>query len=259
MRMNPNVHFVGAGPGDPDLLTVKAARLLGDADIVLYDALVGPEILKLVHPGAERVSVGKRAGCASMRQSEINRRLVEAGSRGKCVVRLKGGDPCLFGRLEEEIVALERVGLAFDICPGITAGAAAAAYVGFPLTERGSVRQVAYVTTCAQEGDDYPIDWARLANNDQTLVFYMARRGCHDIARSLIKAGLPAQTPIALISNVSLPQQHVVMQTVSELADGLGYLPHSGPLLLVIGDVLRHRKAMDVAFSQTNERTAAVS
>lgn len=259
MRVNPHIHFVGAGPGDPDLLTVKAARLLQEADIVLYDALVGLEILKLVHPSAERVCVGKRAGCASMQQSEINRRLVEVGSRGKSVVRLKGGDPCLFGRLEEELAALKRAGLSYEICPGITAGAAAAACVGFPLTERGKVRQVAYVTTCAQEGDDYPIDWSRLANNDQTLVFYMARRGCHDIARSLIKAGLPAQTPIALISNISLPQQHVVMQTVSELADGFGYLLHSGPLLLVIGDVLRHRKAMDVVCFQNAEYGAVVS
>jgi len=239
MNTRPHIHFVGAGPGNPDLLTLRAARLLSKADIVLYDALVGPEILKLITPRTKRICVGKRAGCASMAQSEINRRLVESAYRGHIVVRLKGGDPSMFGRLEEETAALKRAGISYEICPGITAATAAAASLGFPLTERGSVRQVTYVTTCTQDGDLNAIDWPRMATTDQTLVFYMARRACRGIAHNLVAAGMSPQTPIALLSSISLPAQHAKLLTVGELAIDIGAVQGPGPLLLVVGNVLR--------------------
>lgn len=256
MSNRPHIHFVGAGPGDPDLLTVKAARLLANADIVLYDALVGPEILKLIASPAKRICVGKRAGCISMAQSEIDRRLVEAAHQGHIVVRLKGGDPAMFGRLEEETAALNRAGIAYDVCPGITAGTAAAASFGFPLTVRGKVRQVTYVTTSTQDGDLNTVDWPRLATADQTLVFYMARRACRDIADRLSVAGLSPQTPVALLSSVSLPGQCAQWSTLGELAREGGGATGSGPLLLVVGDVLQLRQDAIMATSELNHANA---
>lgn len=237
------IHFVGAGPGDPDLLTVKAVRLLQQADHVLYDALVGPEILKLIRPGARRTCVGKRAGCASMPQPEINHRLVMAARQGGLVIRLKGGDPSVFGRLEEEIAAVSRAGFDYAICPGISAAVAASATLGVPLTERGRVRGLQMMTTSLEKDGTEDIDWAGLANGQRTLAFYMARSTCREIVATLLANGMAPDMPVALVSNISLVDEEALVISASEFV-GMSDLPvGNGPVLLLVGQVLRHAQS----------------
>lgn len=238
MRKMAHVHFVGAGPGNPELLTLRAARLLNEADTVLYDALVGPEILKMIRSGARRISVGKRAGCHSMGQSEINRRLVAEARRGGRVIRLKGGDPAIFGRLEEEVEALSAHGIGYDICPGITAASAAAASVGVPLTLRGKVRGVRFLTTasCPEEPNDPA--WGRLAGGEETLAFYMARSALVRIARRLAAAGMSSFMPVLIVEAVSMPQERIRAATLAEVGAGALTADPAQPVLLMIGHAL---------------------
>jgi uroporphyrin-III C-methyltransferase len=200
----PRVFLVGAGPGDPELLTVKALRLLQRADVVLHDALIGPQILALA-PHARLIDVGKRAGRGATAQRFIHRLLVASAQRHACVVRLKGGDPTLFGRLDEEIQALRAAGVAFEIVPGVTAACAAAAGLGVSLTLRGVARGVRFATPRIGTGEP---EAAHATDPTDTLVVYMAGQVLDTLALRLMDEGRPADTPLVVIENVSLPTEH---------------------------------------------------
>jgi uroporphyrin-III C-methyltransferase len=237
MSPQSEVFFVGAGPGDPELLTVRALKLLRDADIVLYDALVSDAILDLIPPAAQSFSVGKRAGALCITQHEINRMLVRLASAGRKLVRLKGGDPGIFGRLAEEIAALQEAGITFEIVPGITAASAAAAASGISLTLRGRARRVQFVTAHAREGDELELDWPSLADPSATTVFYMARQSAPRIAERLITHGLPASTPVLLMSDVSHATQMQLRVSLSDLSESVGKFPPGAPFMVLIGEV----------------------
>lgn len=230
-----SVWLVGAGPGDPELLTRKAARLLATADIVFYDALVGPEIMALVPPGTERIGVGKRSGRHSRDQGCINGLLVTAALAGRRVVRLKGGDPAIFGRVTEELDALSAHGIIARICPGITAASAAAASGGASLTLRGLARRLTFVTAHARAGEALDLDWAALAAPDATLAVYMGRAAAGEVARNLIAAGLARETPVMVAVNVSLPTERILRGRLSALAFLVETISDHDPALLLIG------------------------
>src|SRR4051812_29365112 len=232
------VWLVGAGPGDPELLTLKAARLIAAAEIIFYDALVGPGILYLANPEAELVSVGKRSGRHSKDQISINDLLLEAARAGKRVVRLKGGDPSIFGRSTEEIEHLVNHGVPVEICPGITAASAAAASGRTSLTLRGSARKLTLVTAHARAGETLALDWAGLASADATLAIYMGRGAAGDIARELIAAGRAADTPVMVAVNVSLPNERLIRGKLSALEFLVQTIGERDPALLLIGEAV---------------------
>lgn len=229
------VWLVGAGPGDPDLLTRKAERLIRAATVVFFDALVGPEILDLIPPHVRRVSVGKRSGRHSKDQASINDLLVEAALAGERVVRLKGGDPAIFGRATEELDACRAAGIPVHLCPGITAASAAAAVSGLSLTLRGQSRLLTFLTAHARAGDALDLDWARLAGADTTLAIYMGRSAAAEIARSLIEAGRDPATPVLVVVNASLPSERVIRGRLSALAFLVETVSDHDPTLLLIG------------------------
>jgi uroporphyrin-III C-methyltransferase len=230
------VYLVGAGPGAPDLLTLRAARLLAAADIVFHDALVHPATIALA-TRAEKVAVGKRHGAHSAAQTFINKRLIDAAQKHQTIVRLKGGDPMLFGRAQEEISALEAASIEYEIVPGITAALAASAELGVSLTQRGIARSVALVTPRVGSGESRS-DWLRAALNADTAALYMAAHEAGTIASALIAGGKPAATPVAIVENASLPRPAHTFTTLAALsANGLG--PLTGPALLLIGEVYR--------------------
>jgi uroporphyrin-III C-methyltransferase len=226
------VHLVGAGPGAPDLLTVRAVRLLGEADIVFYDALVPQEILQLVRT-EKRVAVGKRSGRFSTAQSFINKQLLDAARKYRTVVRLKGGDPMLFGRAHEEIEFLVAKGIPVKITPGITAALAAAADLGISLTRRGKARSVTFVTPRVGEGMAES-SWVRAALAADTVAIYMGADELPDIAARLIVAGKTLGTPVAVVQNASLPDTEVAYGTLARLPQ---WESRGGPALVLIGDV----------------------
>ncbi|MEO8242213.1 MAG: uroporphyrinogen-III C-methyltransferase [bacterium] len=228
------VSFVSAGPGDPELLTVKAARCLAAADAVLYDDLSAGPILSLARPGADLVGVGKRAGRASPKQASVSQLLVDYAMTGARVVRLKSGDAGIFGRLEEELDACRTHDIAFEIIPGVTSASAAAAAYGIPLTRRLAARRVQFITghdvTGALPAD---LNMAALADPAATTVIFMAKRTFAGLALKLIAAGLPPDTPTLLAESVSTPAQAFLRATVATLAD---QMPDSdGPALILIG------------------------
>ncbi len=237
------VYLVGAGPGDPELITTRGLRRLRQADLVLYDALVHPDQLHAARPGAELVFVGKRAGRIGERQAEINRRLVEAARAGKTVVRLKGGDPYLFGRGSEEAELLAAEGIEFEVVPGVPSPLAATAYAGLSLTHRELASSVAYVTaTESVQKDRTDHDWAKLATATQTLVIFMGMRKLDSLCELLIEHGRPADTPAAVVQWASLPKQRTVVGTLADIhalasSAGLGL-----PALTIIGEVVRLRE-----------------
>ncbi|WP_157218982.1 uroporphyrinogen-III C-methyltransferase [Flavisphingomonas formosensis] len=239
------VWLVGAGPGDPDLLTRKAERLLERADIVFYDALVGPGILALTSPNIERVSVGKRSGRHSKDQGSINDLLVEAALAGRRVVRLKGGDPSIFGRSAEEIAHLAANGVTVNICPGVTTASAAAANGGASLTLRANARKLTFVTAHARAGEELQLDWRTLAASDMTLAVYMARSAATDIARELITAGRSAHTPVMIAVNVSLPAERIIRGTLAALPFLVDTIAEDDPTLLLIGDATARPMSAD--------------
>lgn len=202
-----SVWLVGAGPGDPELLTRKAARLIGMADVVFHDALVGPGIVDLAATTARLVYVGKRSGRHSKEQSTIDRMIVDAAHAGERVVRLKGGDPSIFGRTTEELAACREAGVPIWICPGVTAASAAAASLGTSLTVRGLARQVTFITAHARRGEALDLDWTSLAVSGTTLAVYMGKAAADTIAHNLIAAGLPSRTPVVLVESASLPEE----------------------------------------------------
>lgn len=234
-----SVWLVGAGPGDPELLTMKAVRLIAAADIVFTDALVGPSILALIPPHAERVSVGKRSGRHSKDQGAIDRLLVAAAATGKRVVRLKGGDPSLFGRSAEEIAALRAAGHPVHVCPGITAASAAAASAGISLSLRGVARDVRFVTAHSQRGEALDLNWDELAKAGTTLAFYMGRSAADAISRELIAAGMAAATPVLIVCDVSLPSEKQLTTRLDLLGLATLAIAYNAPTLILVGNALR--------------------
>jgi uroporphyrin-III C-methyltransferase len=241
--MKGKVFLVGAGPGAPDLLTLRAAEILKRADIVFHDALVHPQTLALASR-AEKIAVGKRCGSRSTAQKFINKRLIDAARRHKAVVRLKGGDPMLFGRAQEEIDALRRAGIEFEVVPGVTAATAAAAELGVSLTRRGLSRHVAFVTPRAGEGEREN-DWEASVLAADTAVIYMGAGLAEEISAALIKRGKPRTTPIALVESATLPEKRVFHGTLADLSK-LARKAGDGPAVVLIGEVLRAALAAPV-------------
>ncbi|HUK03378.1 MAG TPA: siroheme synthase CysG [Steroidobacteraceae bacterium] len=229
------VYLIGAGPGDPDLLTLRAVQLLQQADVILYDRLVAPEILERARRDAERIFVGKDAGGCRTSQERINELLVEHALRGRKVARLKGGDPFIFGRGGEEVQVLMRHGIAFSVVPGITAGLAAAAAAAVPLTQRELSQSVTFATGHFAEDD--LLDWRALARPRHTVVFYMGVSQLESIVARLIAAGAPAERPAALIERASLPGQRTLRAPLAEIAARARTEAIAAPALLIVGEV----------------------
>jgi uroporphyrin-III C-methyltransferase/precorrin-2 dehydrogenase/sirohydrochlorin ferrochelatase/uroporphyrin-III C-methyltransferase len=233
----PPVGIVGAGPGDADLLTVKALRLIQQAEVVVYDRLVSQEILDLIPVGASRIFVGKKSGQHHMPQDEINDLLVKLGQAGRRTVRLKGGDPLVFGRGSEEAQRLEQAGVRFEIVPGISAAIGAAAYAGIPLTHRGLASSVRFVTGHCREDRPLELDWQSLADPDTTLVIYMGLANIDQITTSLMAAGLPGSTPAAAVEQGTTADQRRLLTTLDQLPQDLEQGKFVAPTLLIIGKV----------------------
>ena len=231
------VHLVGAGPGDPDLLTMKAHRLLQRADVVVYDRLVSAEVLAMARRDAERIYVGKRRGNHSQSQDEINARLVALARAGKSVVRLKGGDPLLFGRGGEEIGALAEAGITVEVVPGITAALGCAASTGIPLTHRDHAQTCLFVTGHRKDGR-LDLDWPTLARPRQTVVIYMGLDALPTIATQLVAHGLPGSTPVALIENGTTDRERRVVGTLATIDAQAMRARLEGPTLCMVGEVV---------------------
>jgi uroporphyrin-III C-methyltransferase len=230
--------LVGAGPGDPDLLTVRALRALHSADIVLHDQLVSPEILALIPRGTRRVPVGKRAGRHLVPQALINDMLVDLARDHACVVRLKGGDPFVFGRGGEEAEALRAAGIAVEVVPGITAAQGAAASLGMPLTHRGLVTGLRYVTGHCRSDLPLDLDWAGLADPETTLVVYMGAASIAEFADRLIGHGLAADLPVLAVSSATTPNERHLVSTLDRIAGEMVAARLPTPTLFVIGRVV---------------------
>lgn len=232
------VWLVGAGPGDPDLLTRKAERLIATCDVVFHDALVSPGVLALVPPDVEQISVGKRSGRHSRLQPDINDALLRAAQAGRKVVRLKGGDASIFGRSTEEMAHLVAYGVRVHVCPGVTAASAAAASGRVSLTLRGLARRLTFVTAHARDGETLSLDWSALAAADTTLVVYMGRAAAPEIGRELIAAGRAADTPVMVAVDVSLPTERIIHGRLDALAFLVATISDEDPTLLLIGEAV---------------------
>ena len=236
------IYLVGSGPGDPSLFTVKGVRCVQEADAVVYDRLAPQALLAYARPEAELHYVGKKPKETSMPQEEINTLLVKLGRAGKTVVRLKGGDPYVFGRGGEEAQALARAGLTFEVVPGITSGIAAPAYAGIPVTHRGVSTSVAFVTGHEDPAKGEPdVDWGRLANGVETLVLYMGVGRLAEISAELVSAGRSPETPVACIRRGTLPEQKTVTGTLGDIAEKVAEANLKPPAITVIGDVVALR------------------
>lgn len=241
------VWLVGAGPGDPDLLTRKAERLIGRASVIFHDALVGPGVLALAPAHARLVSVGKRSGRHSKDQRTIDALIVDAALAGERVVRLKGGDPAIFGRATEELEACRAAGVPVRLCPGVTAASAAAAGLGLSLTLRGLARRLTFVTAHARAGEELDLDWSALADPRATLAVYMGKAAAPVVSARLIAAGLAPDTPVALVENASLPDERHFATRLDLLPLAAKTSLGEGPALILIGqavgDAARSRPA----------------
>lgn len=245
------VLLVGAGPGDPELLTLKAARAIAAADAVVYDRLIPAAILDTIPNGAARINVGKQAGNHPVPQAEINRILVRLARSGRMVVRLKGGDPLIFGRGCEEAAELDRAGIPYEIIPGITAAQGCAASARIPLTHRGLATSVRYVTGHTQADEPLDLDWASLADPATTLVVYMGLANIQEIVDKLIVHGLPGDTPVLAVCQGTTPQEQQVCVSLATLPAAAREAGFAGPVLFIIGRV--------AAFAQErNERDDAM-
>ena len=234
------VFLVGAGPGDPELLTLRAARLLAQADVVVYDHLVGQGVLDLIGADAERIYAGKERSNHSMGQPDINDLLVRLAQAGRQVVRLKGGDPFVFGRGGEELQALAAAGVPFEVVPGITAACGVAAYAGIPLTHRDHAQSCLFVTGHLRDGS-FDLDWTALARARQTVVIYMSLTGLATICAKLVEHGLPADWPAAVVAQGTLAAQRVVCATLGTLAHEVEREGLRSPCLTIVGEVVRLR------------------
>jgi|SaaInl4_135m_RNA_FD_contig_71_114013_length_2999_multi_9_in_0_out_0_2 uroporphyrin-III C-methyltransferase len=251
------VFLVGAGPGDPELLTVKAHRLLQDADVVVYDRLVSAEIMALIPAGTTRISVGKQPRSHPIPQHEINQLLVRLAKAGRNVVRLKGGDPFVFGRGSEEAMELVASGVDFEVVPGITSASACAAAVGMPLTHRGMASGVRYLTGHCREDRDLDFDWHGLTDPSTTLVVYMGMANMAQIAAKLIEHGADPKLPAAAVNNGSTPAQRHVISTLDSLATDAKAAVFTGPVLFIIGHVVTLCELLGVAPDQVNAQDEA--
>lgn len=240
------VYLVGAGPGRADLITLRGAELIRVADCILCDKLANPALLELARPDAEIVHVPKRIGPGSATQEQINQTLVAKALEGKTVVRLKGGDPCIFGRVTEEVVALNAAGVGFEIVPGVTAAIAASEYTGIMLTDRRYSSQVAFITGREADGkEDSNIDWEVLARFPGTLVFYMGIGALGRIAERLMACGRAAETPVALVANATLPTQRVVRAPLNEIVEACRAEKIEPPALIIIGAAAEGDRELD--------------
>ena len=247
--MSPNrgiVWLVGAGPGDPGLFTVAGQARIAEADVIVYDRLANPRLLERARPDAERIYVGKTPDHHTLTQDEINALLVERGLAGRDVVRLKGGDPFVFGRGGEEALALAGAGVPFRIVPGITAGIGGLAYAGIPATHRDTNHSVAFVTG-HMAGGEVPdgIDWAALARGGQALVIYMALKHLETIAAKLMAGGLDAATPVAVVSHAATPRQRVLETALGRAAAEVAAAGMEAPAVVAVGEIVRLRAGLD--------------
>jgi uroporphyrin-III C-methyltransferase len=252
------VYLVGAGPGDPELLTIKAMRLLRTADAVLHDALVAPEILQLISPTAQIHNVGKRCGTKRIRQEEINFLMIALADSGLQVVRLKSGDPLIFGRAGEEMEALHAANIPYEVVPGVTSALGAAASFAIPLTHRRASSALVFITAHQAEESD-TANWTRLAGSGATLVIYMPGHNYADIAARMKSAGVPDDTPCAIISQATTPHQQIHRTKIAQLMVAeLSPMPHlAAPTLLIVGKVVRF--ADPVALAQPFITSTAIS
>ena len=246
--MSAKVWLVGAGPGDPELLTLKAVRALREADVVLIDDLVNPALLEHC-PAARLITVGKRGGCRSTPQAFIHRLMLRYARQGKCVVRLKGGDPCIFGRGGEEAAWLRQQGVEVELVNGITAGLAGATNCDISLTLRGVSRGVTLVTAHTQ--DDSSLNWRALAEGGTTLVIYMGVAKLEEIRRQLLEGGMSDDMPVAMIENASLPQQRECRSSLARMQDDAHEFALKSPAILVIGRVAQATQAVEALASAT--------
>lgn len=237
------VYLVGAGPGDPELLTLKAVRLLERADVVVYDNLVSTGVLDFAAPEAQRIYAGKRRNEHTMRQEQINALLVQLAREGKQVVRLKGGDPFVFGRGGEEIEELAAHGVNFEVIPGVTAACGVASYAGIPLTHRACAQAVMFVTGHLKDSSA-DLDWPALVRPNQTVVFYMGLNALPDICRQLMAHGAPPSHPIAAVQHGTLATQQVLTGTLVDLPAKVADSGFTSPSLLIVGEVVKLHGAL---------------
>jgi len=232
------VYLVGAGPGDPELLTLRAVRLLQQTDVIVYDHLVSSAVLDFVSPSAERIYAGKRRNEHTMRQEQINALLIKLAQQGKQVVRLKGGDPFIFGRGGEELQALAAHGIAFEVVPGITAASGVSSYAGIPLTHRDHAQTCLFVTGHLKDGTA-DLDWPSLVRPNQTVVIYMGLGGLADICRQMMAHGAAPDLPIAVVQDGSIASQKVVTGTLSDIPERVTQAGLRSPCLTIVGNVVK--------------------
>ena len=237
------VWLAGAGPGDPGLITVLGLHAISEAEVILYDALVNEALLKLAKPGAEMIYAGKRRGKASAKQGDISRQLVALARKGKRVLRLKGGDPFVFGRGGEEALTLARASIPFRIVPGVTAGIGGLSYAGIPVTHRDTNHAVTFVTGHGVDGNIPDLDWNAVSRGSPTIVLYMALAHAGEIADKLIRAGRPADEPAAIVSDATNGNQDVRVTTLAQLETAASQ--SQAPAILVIGENVRLREGLD--------------
>jgi len=236
-----HVWLAGAGPGDPGLLTLDALAGLTQADVVVHDALVDARVLALARPQAQLEFAGKRGGRPSATQTDISRRLIELARAGRKVLRLKGGDPFVFGRGGEEVLALAQAGVPFRVIPGVTAGLAALTAASIPATLRGVNRAI---ILAAGHGSDEEFDWAPLARTGQPIVFYMVMRNLENVAEALMRGGLDAQTPVAVISDAMTHAQRILVSTLARVAADVRAQNFKPPAIVVVGDIVNARERL---------------
>ncbi len=252
------VYLVGAGPGSQDLLTLRALRLIESADVIVYDRLVSEEILDLIPDTAARVDVGKRAGSHPVPQNSINNILIRLAHAGNTIVRLKGGDPMIFGRGGEEVQALQAEGISVQTVPGITAAQGCAAALNMPLTQRGIADSLIYMTGHTMEGQLPSVDWSGISNGNTTLVIYMGTANIASISARLEEEGLPANTPAMAICNGTRVNQQKTVTTLSNLASDVLASDFKGPILFIIGEAVNQVSNQEVVdFDRYRENAVA--